>query len=94
MPIFGQKAAFDMAEPPHEPVLKIAVSEERGFIVSLRINIDECVGCGVCMEICPAIFQLDDEEGKVAIISLDYDDKTRALVNEAIESCPIGCIIP
>jgi ferredoxin len=44
------------------------------------------------MEICPEIFKLDDEEGKVVVISIDRDDKTRTLVNEAIESCPMGCI--
>ncbi|MDR1482634.1 MAG: ferredoxin [Synergistaceae bacterium] len=60
--------------------------------MSLRVNIDGCVGCGVCMEICPEIFKLDDEEGKVVVISIDRDDKTRTLVNEAIESCPMGCI--
>jgi ferredoxin len=60
--------------------------------VSLRIDIDECIGCGVCMEICPSVFRLDDDEGKAMVISQDYDDKTKDLVKEAIESCPIGCI--
>jgi ferredoxin len=53
---------------------------------------DECIGCGVCMEVCPNVFKLDDEEGRVVVISHDYDDKTGVLVAVAIESCPIGCI--
>jgi ferredoxin len=56
------------------------------------IDVEKCVGCGVCMQVCPAVFKLDDEEGYATVISREYDDKTEGFVKEAIGSCPIGCI--
>jgi ferredoxin len=60
--------------------------------MSLRINADECIGCGLCMQICPDIFKLDEEEGRAFVVSIDYDDSEEEQVREAIDACPIGCI--
>lgn len=54
------------------------------------IDQDECIGCEACVEICPKVFNFDDEEGKAFVI--DDVDPDNECVDEAIASCPADCI--
>ncbi|MGI6443169.1 MAG: ferredoxin [Synergistaceae bacterium] len=54
----------------------------------IRINLNDCIGCGVCSHVCPENFALDDEKGLAYVISQDYTP----LVKEAIDSCPVSAI--
>jgi ferredoxin len=49
------------------------------------INIDKekCVGCGLCMSLCPEVFDFD-EDGKAKV----KENKNLPEVKEAIEQCP------
>lgn len=60
--------------------------------MSLAIAFEECIGCGVCVQICPEVFALDEEAGKAEIAGAAVVDLKRELVEEAIDSCPVGCI--
>ena len=32
----------------------------------MKVSIDEtCIGCGVCVEICPQIFEMEEDKAKV-----------------------------
>lgn len=55
----------------------------------VRIDRDECIGCGACAELCPDVFALDDED-KAEVIAPEGGDQ--ACIDEAIASCPVGCI--
>ncbi len=55
----------------------------------VRIDRDECIGCGACAELCPDVFVLDDED-KAEVIAPEGGDQ--ACIDEAIASCPVGCI--
>ena len=48
-----------------------------------------CIGCGTCVALCPAVFQLNDD-GKSHVV----DSKAAAEneVQQAIDSCPVQCI--
>lgn len=47
----------------------------------------KCIGCGLCVSLCPEVFQLD-EEGK----SVVKNSQGKCEVEEAVESCPVGAI--
>ncbi len=50
---------------------------------------DECISCGLCAEICPEVFRLNDQE-----ISEAYHPSGAPAekILEAMDSCPVQCI--
>jgi ferredoxin len=58
----------------------------------MRVVLDEeeCIGCGSCSEVCPEVFQMDEEKEKSEVI-LPEGGPTDC-INEAIEACPVSCI--
>ena len=52
------------------------------------VNQELCIGCGACANLCPKVFQLQDD-GKSNVI-----DETGAGCDAeiAINSCPVGAI--
>ncbi|GAB6281226.1 MAG: ferredoxin [Thermovirga sp.] len=56
--------------------------------MSVNVNRDDCIGCGVCAQICPDVFELDEDAGKVKVIRPDGAE----CAQEAADSCPVGCI--
>ncbi len=50
---------------------------------------DGCTACGLCEEICPEIFKLEDEATVIQGVNYsEYEDK----IKEAAESCPAEVI--
>ena len=54
------------------------------------IETDDCIGCQVCTEVCPEVFDFDDDEGKASVMEGTNADAD--CVEEAIVSCPAECI--
>ncbi|MFW6253575.1 MAG: ferredoxin [Chitinivibrionales bacterium] len=55
------------------------------------VDQDTCTGCGLCPEICPEVFELNDEGlayPKVDQIPSDAEDSAR----EAADGCPVEAI--
>lgn len=57
---------------------------------NVEIDEDECIGCESCVELCPSVFEMN-EDGDKAIV-LDGADGDEDCVDEAIASCPSECI--
>lgn len=52
------------------------------------VDQQECIGCGLCEEICPEVFHLVDE--KSTVIGPDKCDSCD--IEEAVASCPSEAI--
>lgn len=48
-----------------------------------------CIGCGLCSEICPAVFAMDEDGLAYVHTQPDGDDES---VREAADNCPSGVI--
>jgi ferredoxin len=60
--------------------------------MEVSVNFDDCIGCGVCMQVCPEVFGLDEESGKAVLLDGGSHAGKGDLIKEAVDSCPIGCI--
>ena len=61
----------------------------------MRVSIDKdlCTGEGVCEEICPEVFKVDEDSEVAVIIKEELDEIDEEGVAEAAESCPSDAII-
>ncbi|MCX5896712.1 MAG: ferredoxin [Proteobacteria bacterium] len=53
------------------------------------VDQDECTGCGMCEEICPDVFHINDDG--ISEIQEPHG-ATAELIQEAIDECPVNCI--
>jgi len=53
------------------------------------IDLSDCILCGICSDLCPEIFNLNDA-GYIEITELQ--EYPRACVDEAVRNCPKDCI--
>lgn len=56
--------------------------------MTVSVDKDKCIGCGVCVSLCPQIFEL--KEGKSHVKEEDPDDMDCA--EKAESSCPVDAI--
>ena len=52
---------------------------------------EECISCGMCIDICPEVFSYNDEEKSQAIEG-DVPTELEEKVVEAQNSCPVDAI--
>jgi ferredoxin len=52
---------------------------------------DCCIGCGSCAELCPEVFEMDEEGETARVILPEGGDKT--CIEEAMAACPEECIV-
>lgn len=53
------------------------------------VELDKCILCGVCVEVCPTVFR-ENDVGYIEVADLsDYPEEE---VDEAIKNCPKDCI--
>ena len=60
--------------------------------MSKRVVIDreECIGCGSCHDLCPDVFELDEEIEKAEVIK--PEGGSIECIEEAMIECPMQCI--
>lgn len=56
--------------------------------MAITIN-DDCMGCESCVELCPDVFQMNEDGDKAVVIDAD---STADCVEEAIDACPAEAI--
>ena len=57
----------------------------------LEIEYDKCIASGVCAQIAPGVFGVDDD-GIVVVLDGSPGEDLRAVVEEAAGACP-ACVI-
>jgi len=54
-----------------------------------KVDEDLCIGCGVCSQVCPEVFEIGpDGKSKVKADA----DLNAACIQDAIDQCPVGAI--
>ena len=53
------------------------------------VELSDCISCGVCVEVSPEVFRLNDA-GYIEVTELETYPQNE--VNEAIKYCPTDCI--
>jgi ferredoxin len=60
----------------------------------VRVSVDEfrCDAHGVCVEACPEVFALDDDDDVVTVLVAEPDELLREKVDQAVAVCPKAAI--
>ena len=53
------------------------------------VNRNDCIGCGLCADIAPGIFEVD---GGIAAHLGESTDENKNSATEAADGCPVGAI--
>lgn len=59
--------------------------------MKIKVNQETCIGCGMCVDVCPELFKLNDDYKSECInseVSKELTDKAQ----EAVEVCPVEAI--
>jgi len=54
------------------------------------IDVEECIGCGACIDLCPDVFAFDENQEKAEVIL--PEGGSEECIEDAISSCPVECI--
>ncbi len=59
--------------------------------MKVKVDPDECIECGACIDICPEVFDWDEDGKAVSIVDEVPSDSEDDAV-EAVEGCPTEAI--
>ncbi len=59
--------------------------------MKVRIIKEECIACGVCADIAPAIFEMGEDAAQIKVD--EVPEPEQEAVREADESCPTEAIV-
>ncbi|CEO89622.1 MAG TPA: ferredoxin [Syntrophaceticus sp.] len=59
--------------------------------MDVYVDPDLCISCGTCIDICPEIYDWDDE-GRAQTTCDDIPEDLEECAQEALESCPVDAI--
>jgi len=63
---------------------------KKGSMKTPVIELSDCILCGVCVDACPEIFQINETAGFVSVADLPSYPESE--VDEVIMYCPADCI--
>ena len=55
------------------------------------VNLDECIGCGLCEETCPEVFEMSDDDKAVVKVD-EVPAGLQDACKDAAEQCPVEAI--
>ncbi|GAB6036765.1 ferredoxin [Fundidesulfovibrio butyratiphilus] len=57
-------------------------------MAEVYVEQEECMGCESCVELCPAVFSMNDDGKAEAVNGINPPD----CAQEAVDACPAECI--
>ena len=57
------------------------------------VDAEKCIGCGVCVSLCPDVFELVEVDGSHKSVVKKNAKLSSCDINDAKDSCPVGAII-
>jgi ferredoxin len=60
--------------------------------MKVRVNELRCDAHGVCVDACPEVFALDDDDDVVRVLQEEPDESLRASLERAARLCPKAAI--
>jgi len=54
------------------------------------VDKNTCTGCGLCVDTCPEVFEMDGDTAKVKLAEIPF--ALEAPCREAMEGCPVEAI--
>jgi ferredoxin len=87
-----KRARWPAAETPagRAVAAKYTISVERVNRMKATVNKDLCIGCGLCVDVCPEVFEMNDDkaQAKVNPVPTELEGGCR----EAAAQCPVEAI--
>jgi len=65
----------------------------KGAAMKVRIDYDRCMGDGHCSEVCPEVFDYDQEKTEVRVTHEQVPEQYRPQVRKAADECDTVAII-
>jgi len=55
------------------------------------IDEDTCIGCGLCPDLCPEVFKMQDD--KAVVFTTPVPDNLQEKCRDAADQCPVSAIL-
>ena len=56
------------------------------------VDADLCTGCGLCVDTCPAVFSMNDDDDLAVVIADPAGPEAETACEEAADDCPTEAI--
>ena len=59
--------------------------------MKIKVDQDMCIGCGMCLDICPEIFKLNSDDKSECTVD-EIPDNLKEKAKDACDICPVDAI--
>jgi ferredoxin len=57
----------------------------------VKVDQEKCIGCGLCINICPEVFEFNENNKSQVKAGADFKKNERC-IKESVQSCPVTAI--
>ena len=59
--------------------------------MKVTIDVDACIGCGLCVSVCPEVYKMEDDKAVVFVSAIPKG--AEGACRKAAEDCPVTAIV-